>query len=494
MADFLHPGVYVIEQNTGARAIQGVGTSTGGFVGIAPRGPVGKAVLVTSWTDFVNKFAYGLDSPFLPNSYLAYAVYGFFNNGGTRAYVVRVADGSEKKASYTYTDGQTTPTDILKIEALDEGSWGNDLAVIITQNGEDFDLVVKFKGNQVAKYEGVSLDATKDNFIVNLVNGVDKFITVDVLNSGTIAPAELGVEKKLVGGADGTSALNPTSFTGTKGLQAFDVVDDVNLIVIPDSQAVETVVAGLAYAESRNDAFFIADGPMNATQEEIQQFREQISGKDGALYYPWIEVQDPIAKGAKKTRFVPVGGHVAGVIARIDNSRGTHKAPAGLEANIRGALSVKTPVTDAGQDILNPVGINVIRAFPNQGIVIWGARTLGSDPKDRYINVRRELKKIMKSILLGTKWAVFEPNNADLWRRLIVSVRAFLMGEYMQGAFQGPTPAESFYVKCDSENNPQSEIDAGRVNMEIGVAINKPGEFIVIRIGQWDGGASAEVA
>jgi hypothetical protein len=488
----LRPGVYVEEKSTGARPITGVSTSTGAFVVITPRGPVGKAVLVTSWTDFLNKFAYGVDTPFLASAYGAYSVFGFFNNGGTRAWIVRVGDGTQAKAKITYNDGQATPADILKIEALDEGAWGTKISAKIVDGSVTnlYDVTIFYNGTQVSFYEDVSLDVTSDKYIETLVNGIDKYVTAKVID-GTkqFAPADKGVNKPLAAGVDGTSGLDSTDFADA--LKAFDPVDDINLVVIPESQAQATIQAGYDYAGNRKDCVFIADGASTDDVDGIQTLRATLSSPEAAIYFPWIKVADPIAVGSDKFKYIPVGGHVAGMIARIDGARGVHKAPAGLEAVIRGAVDVKVNVAPGEQDILNPKGINVIRSFPNQGIVAWGARTLGADPKDRYISVRRELIKIKKSLLQGTQWAVFEPNNEDLWRKLTVQVKSFLLGEFTAGAFKGATPAEAFYVKCDAELNTQEEIDAGRVNLEVGVAINKPAEFVVIRIGQWEGGSSA---
>lgn len=496
MAEYLRPDVYVEEKSAGARPIPGVSTSTAAMVIVAPRGPVGIPQFVTSWTDVVNTFSYGLESPFLPDAYGAYSLFGFFNNGGSRAWVVRVTDGTETNADAVFTDGQASPVDVLKVSALDAGTWGNKLSVLIKAGSSAnlYNLSVMYDSREVSVYTDISLDPTHARFVELMINGFDKFVSVTVIDeTKTIGASNLGVAQNLTKGKDGSSNLDSTMLVGPRGLGAFDSIDDINLVVIPESQTQATIQAGYDYCAKRKYCDFIADGGMTDDFAGIQALREKLTSPDAALYFPWIEVSDPIAKGSSKTKWVPVGGHVAGVIARIDSTRGVHKAPAGLEAVVRGALSVKVNVKEGQHDVLNPKGINVIRAFPNQGIVVWGARTLASDPKDTYINVRRELKKIMKSLLNGTKWAVFEPNNEDLWRKLNVQVKSFLLGEFALGAFKGETPAEAFFVKCDSELNPQSEIDAGRVNMEVGVAINKPGEFVIIRVGQWDGGASASV-
>jgi len=484
MAEILHPGVYVNEVQTGNAPIEGVGTSTAGFVGYAKRGPVGKPVFVTSWTDFVNKFSFGLDSPFMSNANLAYAVYGFFQNGGTRAYIVRAAGPSASKASAVFTDG--SDNEVINVEVIDEGAFGNKVTVTLVEvaGGVGYDFIVRLDGNIVGEYTNVSLDPENDNFIEYVVNGIDKFVKVTATGVAP-APVELNVEKALTGGRDGL-----TDATDSTLIDAFKAFDEVraNILVCPESQSNAVNQQGLAYAE-KTLSFYVMDGLLDANLETIQQERDQYNSEYGALYYPWIKVNDPIAKGADKTRFVPVGGHVAGVMARIDGLRGVFKAPAGLDSVVRGALDVKTVVTDPIQDILNPKGINAIRPMAGAGIVIWGARTVSSNPQVRYINVRRSLLYLRESLQSGTRWAVFEPNNEVLWNKMTTSARGFLLGEYRRGMFKGTSPDSAFFVKCDAELNPQSEIDAGRVNMDIGVAINKPGEFIVINIGQWAGGS-----
>ena len=482
MSEVLHPGVYVNEVQSGNAPIEGAGTSVAGFIGYTKRGPVGKPVLVTSWTDFSQKFSFGLDSPFLANANLAYSVFGFFQNGGTNAYIVRAASSSVAKAKVVFTDGDTSPVNVLEVEAVDEGVFGNDLAVRLAAEGDEYLFTVKQNGTIVDSYV-VSLNPEAENFIEYVVNGVDKFVKVSFLG-GSFATNELGVDRNLTGGSDGIS--NATDADLVRALDSLDTVT-VNLIAVPESQSTVVNQAGFAYAEKKL-AFFVADGLMDADVDSILAERDKYNSEYGALYYPWIRVSNPIAKGADKTRYVPTAGHVAGVIARIDGLRGVFKAPAGLDAGVRGAIDVKVAITDQDQNRLNPKGVNAIRSFSGAGIVVWGARTVSSNPAVRYINVRRSLLFLRQSLQLGTKWAIFEPNNHVLWNKLTTSARGFLLGQFRQGMFQGASPEQSFFVKCDSELNPQSEIDLGRVNMQIGVAINKPGEFVIINIGQWDGG------
>jgi phage tail sheath protein FI len=219
--------------------------------------------------------------------------------------------------------------------------------------------------------------------------------------------------------------------------------------------------------------------------QQIKKWRMDTAGFDSsyaALYYPWIQVMDP-AKNIPM--LVPPSGHMAGVWARNDNTRGVHKAPA--NEVIRGATGLAYNVTKGEQDTLNPNGVNCIRAFPGMGIRIWGARTLSSNPSWRYLNVRRLFNYVEKSIERGTQWVVFEPNDPFLWMRITRDVSAFLGTVWSQGALFGTTPDQAFYVKCDAELNPQATRDLGQLIVEIGMSPVKPAEFVIFRISQWAG-------
>src|SRR5262249_50554802 len=204
-----------------------------------------------------------------------------------------------------------------------------------------------------------------------------------------------------------------------------------------------------------------------------------------ALYYPWIEVFDP-ATG--QNRFMPPSGHVAGLWSRTDTERGVHKAPA--NEVVRGAVELQNNITKGEQDLLNPVGVNCLRAFPGRGLRVWGARTLSSDPAWRYINVRRLFNYLEESILLGTQWVVFEPNDERLWGTIRRNIAAFLMEEWRRGALFGSSPDEAFYVKCDRETNPPDVVDRGQVICEIGICPVKPAEFVIFRLSQFSDSTS----
>jgi phage tail sheath protein FI len=230
----------------------------------------------------------------------------------------------------------------------------------------------------------------------------------------------------------------------------------------------------------------ILDAPPDLNPQDVLDWRMNKTNYDSAfaaVYYPWIEVFDP------KTRQniqVPPCGHMAGIWSRNDDTRGVAKAPA--NEVVAGALGLKTQVTRGEHDTLNPEGINVIRSFPGRGIRVWGARTLASDETWRYLNVRRLFNYVEESILEGTQWVVFEPNDLDLWERIRRTITAFLMRLWRDGALFGATPEQAFYVKCDEETNPPEQVEAGQVTIEIGIAPVRPAEFVVFRLSQLTGG------
>jgi phage tail sheath protein FI len=248
----------------------------------------------------------------------------------------------------------------------------------------------------------------------------------------------------------------------------------------------------IAHCENMGDRMAILDAPANMLPQDILEWRMNTAGYDSkfaTLYYPWIEVMDPISKAPL---MVPPSGHVAGIWARTDATRGVHKAPA--NEVVLGANGLGFQVTGDEQGGLNKVGINCIRAFPGRGIRVWGARTLSSDPEWRYVNVRRLFNFVSESIMEGTQWAVFEPNDHRLWMQLKISTSNFLTRVWRDGALFGSTPDQAFYVKCDSETNPPDVVEAGQVVVEIGIAPVKPAEFVIFRISQFAGGGEAEAS
>jgi phage tail sheath protein FI len=314
----------------------------------------------------------------------------------------------------------------------------------------------------------------------------------------------------VVAGNDG-SVLQDRDYVGDEalgtGLHALDKITDVSLIAIPGIGSPQVVAAGFGYCKNRplQDCFFIADlgGPPEedpAAQPsaphvtDVTAAREFVRGLPtkndfGAIYMPWLEASDPIGKGRNPRRMLPPSGFIAGIYAQTDSRRGVFKAPAGIETNLNGPLGLAATISDTEQDFLNPLGINVVRAFPASGIVVWGTRTLSSDSAWRYISVRRLAIFLRVSIYNGIQYAVFEPNDEDLWSSLRLTIGAFMLTQFRAGAFQGNDPKKAFFVKCDDTTTTQADIDNGVVNILVGFAPLKPAEFVVLKLSQIAGQA-----
>ena len=471
MAEYLSPGVYVESVNKSGAPIDGVSSSTGGFVGITVRGILKVPTLITSWQNFLDTFAYGMETPFLANSDLAYSVYGFFQNGGKRCYITRTA--SSKAAKATATLG----SDGASFVAKDEGAWGNKLSISVAANGETstlFDITVKYSGDVVEKFTAVGATVGEDSYFADVLRDNSKFIAYS--GTGSLSASQ---DAQFAGGEDGINDIADSDYEAS--LKLFDAVDDVNLICVPGQVSEAMTKAILAYAENRGNVFAIVDGAKSADVAAIKSFRKTLSCKNGALYYPWIKVSDPLSKTGK-LRDCPACGHIMGVYARTIADRGVWKAPAGVEANIRGAVDVVSLVTKGDCDVLNPVGVNVVIPKANYGVVVWGARSLNPDSTMKYVSDVLLNTYIRESINGGTQWAVFEPNNSLLWKRVQATAEAFLDTLWRDGGLFGDKASQAYYVKCDEELNTEEVRNAGKLICEVGYASNKPAEFVIFRI------------
>lgn len=295
-----------------------------------------------------------------------------------------------------------------------------------------------------------------------------------------------GAVRSVTLGSDGDPVNDDNPFLGAFG--ALDPIEDVSLLAVPGRGSSFLMGEAMSYCENRplSDCFFIGDmAPTDNTVEAAQTFWQGISPKNsyGAVYLPWMRVPDPTGQSAEPI-LVPPSGFVAGLYAKTDAQRGVWKAPAGTAAALSGAIGLDADFTDVQQGNLNPKNINVIRRFNASGIVLWGARTITSDAEWQYIPVRRVAIMLRVSIYNGIQWAVFEPNDEPLWAALRLNIGAFMNNLFRQGAFQGATPSEAYFVKCDSETTTQADIDLGIVNVLVGFAPLKPAEFVVVKISQ----------
>lgn len=516
MPSYLSPGVYVEEVESGSRPIEGVGTSVAAFVGFAQKGPLDEPTLITNWSQFVSRFG-----DFVEGAYLAASVYGFFANGGGTCYVVRIGDGSapspavEPGAEEPGAAGSAGPVAIGAYSVVARpGVTGAITVEIADVEGDDppsdaFRLIVRRDGKAAEDYPSVTTKRSKEN-VATRVNTASALIEITETGTGA-APARPEPQTVTLAPALPASApaagpaLTPEVYVGDpdrrSGIGGLEAVDEITTVAIPDLMSayerglldLDGVIAVqqalITHCELMGDRVAVLDPPPGLTPQEVGDWRSERAGYDSryaTLYYPWIGVADP---STNRVSLVPPSGHVAGVWARNDDQRGVHKAPA--NEVVRGAVALQTQLTKGEHDRLNPIGVNCIRAFPGRGIRVWGARTLASDPAWRYLNVRRLFNYLEESILAGTQWVVFEPNDDALWARIRRTVAAFLVNEWRRGALFGLTPEEAFYVKCDRETNPPESVDAGQVICEIGVAPVRPAEFVVFRLSQLTSGTGA---
>ncbi|MEI7769279.1 MAG: phage tail sheath subtilisin-like domain-containing protein [Chloroflexales bacterium] len=287
-------------------------------------------------------------------------------------------------------------------------------------------------------------------------------------------------------GSDGDPVTSDMPYIDA--LARLDTLDDVSLIAIPGIGSEAILGAGMNYCANRSlsDCFFIGDMRQDHdTVPEAEAFVAAISPKNsyGAVYTPWVKMLDPTGVSSEPI-LVPPSGYVAGLYAKTDAQRGVWKAPAGTSVALGGATGLAVNFTDVQQGDLNQKSVNCIRQFAGAGIVLWGARTIAADPEYLYIPVRRTAILLRTSIYRGIQWAVFEPNDEPLWSQLRLNIKSFMTVLFRRGAFQGATPSQAFFVKCDGETTTQDDINLGIVNVLVGFAPLKPAEFVVVKISQ----------
>lgn len=579
MAEYLSPGVYVEEFDSGANPMEGVGTSTAGFIGLAQRGPVeGLPQLCTNFSDFKRTYGgYLSKNEFGDYRFLAYAVESFFTNGGSRCFIMRVAP-SDAKPSQGFAPAKDKAA--LTITAKNPGIWGDDIrvnfaasskaktqileviqapegkkyraknsagfnpgdVVAFTDGGKvtynkvvsnqdnvigfeaefpdnivdtnllpskvittcEFTMEVKY-GDIVETYENVSFNIDAPNYVDKITAKSDLIVT-------SFSGASVGDDKKgkkdapaasaavppidvigvtslgLNNGSNGSVAnIAASDFIGVDngagkrtGIQAFVDNDVVSIMAVPGITDPNVQLTLVAHCENLASRFAVLDIPKDAKKvQDVIAHRDIFDSEYAALYHPWLEVFDPLDK---KTLAIPPSGAVLGIYARSDNTRGVHKAPA--NEVVRACSGLDCQFNKGEQDILNPKGVNLIRSFPGQGIRVWGARTVSSNPKWKYVNVRRLFIFIEESIKANTSWAVFEPNDTALWVRVQRTISVFLTGLWRGGSLMGASPEEAFFVNIGRDTMSQDDIDNGRLVCVIGVAPVKPAEFVIFRITQ----------
>jgi len=497
---YKRPGVFVEETLTPSQSRSSGGGSIAAFVGTYGRGLTTPS-LVTSYSDFSNRYG-----PLDASYDLGFAVFTYFGNGGSACWITRAVGSGAAAATLTLSDRASTPQATLTAAAISPGTWGNTVYLSITDVGSAgrFTLTVFNEGtspvNAVETYTDLSMDPTDNRYVVTLVNSQSNYITLTNAGSSTAAPnnapsarTAADVNAVLSGGADGSA---PSAANYLAAVQKLDTVEGPLVLNLPGISSATTLNPIISYCETRGDVFLVIDPAANRTASEVTtDFATATHSSYGAIYYPRIQIADPISITPNVLRTIAPGGAVVGQMLRTDVQSGPFKAPAGINAGLLPASAVERKLTPTELDTLNTASpaINVIRPIPNGGICVMGARTLKSGYADMYVPVRRSLIYIRKSLIDLTQFAVFEPNDERLWQRIRVSCANFLQQYYQKGGLRGSTPTQAFYVKCDATLNDSAAIASGVVNVEIGVALQYPAEFIILRLGQFEGGSASIV-
>lgn len=512
MPEYLAPGVYIEELSTGPKPIEGVSTSTAGFVGMTERGPIA-AQMMTSWLEYQRWYGGYLS---LADSYLPYAVQGFFDNGGQRLFIRRILGANATPA--------TQQVGNLVIRAVGPGVWGNRILIRIDaatnrdqpgkvppKNPDWFRVSLLYyrvlpdmatfvdpldpanatdtnrrEPDVIEIFDNLVHIVGASNNVQATINVASRLVRVAFDNNG---PAVVPIDAipnfvQLDANATDGAAISAPEFN--PGLEDLEAIDEISLLAVPDevryapaedeiSPVTNTVIN---QCERLKDRFAVSSVKQGKNDTGV---RPPTDTMYAAFYYPWIEVYDP---ASRSPILIPPTGHITGLIARTDIERGVHKAPA--NEVVRDATNLEFPITKGRQDILNPRGVNCIRDFrpDGRGLRLWGARTMSSNPEWKYINVRRLFIFVEESIEQGTQWVVFEPNDAPLWAQVRRSIVNFLIRVWKSGALMGLTQDEAFFVKCDRTTMTQDDIDNGRLVCYIGIAPVKPAEFVIFRIGQ----------
>lgn len=468
MANYSAPGVYTKDVPSGAQTISQVSSSIGALIGRTPAGPVLFPKKIGSFTEYIQYFANGLETPFIEDDYLSYSVYGFFQNGGKELYIISV----KKNSKAAVATGS-----VLKAEAASDGVWANGMKLTVKrasdykeEDNKSYNLTLT-----LSEDESYTLnDVTSETVLTALAESrpFQQWAT----NFEFVGEAELDEDELTFSGGSDGDELFDTEYIDA--LNLLGTLDDVTMIGIPGQTSAVINDAVNAYCDEHK-LFPILDFARGTTMEEAKAQRKAMSAFTGCICYPWGKMNDPLTNTLKA---VPTCGHVMGVYARVIEERGPQKAPAGIEAVVRGFIEMDETITQTILSTLNPVGVVVIMPRPNAGIVIWGARSLNStDTTMRYVSDGILNIMLTKSLFNGTQFAVFEPNDEKLWKRVITTCKSFLENLRQEGCFKG-TAEEAYYVICDETNNTDYTINEGQLNIEIGYAPVKPAEFVVIKI------------
>ncbi len=533
---YRRPGVYLEESLLVNPSDVGSATTVAAFVGAATKGPINEPQLVESWNDFVSLFG-GFDLITPPAgsdlvgkqvlSYMPYSVYSYFQNGGRYAYIIRSASTTDKGDAASITvngkDTEANPLTSFVLSALSVGTWGNSIKYGLTPTDPDgfiftlqiFQVNSNGQDESVETFPGLSVTGNEAgsrrvDSVVNDPYAGSRYITVSGVNPAQPKPAGTTTAVALAAGTDpdvpdvaalGASADNITKVEGPILINVCGYLEDAsaeNTATWADAYVATTL--NPSTFTDRQDIMVINDSaPPRLPGQTSSNYATTINTSLGqyadsyiAAYGPWIIIPNPSRVGTTIT--IPPGGAVMGMMGRIDATVGVFRAPAGVIASLANAVGVQTKFTDTELGDLNQKNINVIRSVVGAGICVMGGRTRKSYGADKYVSARRTLIYIKETLRRSTQWAVFENNDQRLWSGLRQTADRLLRPLWEAGGLRGTTTADAYYITCDETVNTPNVIQSGEVRMEIGVALEYPAEFVVIRITQFDRGTfSSEV-
>lgn len=507
------PGIYIEWVDANAQNLDIGRTDVAGFLGIAERGPFNVAVKIESERQFETVFG-----AHVKGAVLAFAVEGFFSNGGRRCWVVRVGDTARAQTSMrviALPDGSH-----VMLQASSPGAWGDDVAIEPVWGRDRIVALTATEGDRVQRIalplplevthtakslSGIPFDSLPELSPNPLVIAVGVVASAPPAAALAMAPERV----YLSGGMDALASVRAEHFTGNadstsnelSGMDALDRIDGISFVAAPDLMLLAThndaaldaalgaQLALLSRCMARRDRIAILDTPLLMLDQALEYRARFPDTSFGALYYPWVCVGDPLG-GPGDLRTIPPSGHVAGMYARTDRLRGVHKPPA--NEVLEGVWDLSHPIDAGAHGELNDKHVNAIRALPGRGILVLGARTLSTDRRWWFVNVRRLFAMIEEAIDEQMQWLAFEPNEPSLWREIDRAVRGLLERLYGTGMLDGATSADAYSVQCDETTNPASAIDEGRVFCEIGIQPPYPAEFVIVRIGVTRSGIQVE--
>jgi phage tail sheath protein FI len=519
---FERPGVYVREIPSQTQITPQNTATAAAFVGTALRGP-NSPVLINSWSSYVSNFG-----PLSNDFELGYAVYNYFANGGRDAYVTRVVGNATTAATPATAPLPSTTSAVpgvagtlFTLTAKSAGAWATnttgqtdglqavvtfDASTLVTgstsgspriNSNSLFSLVLLYKGSEIERWQELSLDPASGRYVKDVLGLFSTYVQCSVpttISSSDYLIITTASDNSLtINFGSATNGGAPDVGTYDTAIKKYDNIK-VPLVINFVGQTDKDIVAkAVNYASTRGDCFVVVDCAKTAdasavTTQVTQLLTTGINPSYAGVYFPALQLADPARSGPASIRTCFAGGTVVGAFIRSENTRGVAKAPAGYSLDLRNVYGLAVVPTEAEEATLyNTKNVNVMRSIPGGTFVINGARTLSTTRPEKFIPVRRTLNYLKSALETQTGFAVFEPNDSRLWDKIKNRLSANLTSFWAAGNLKGSSADQAFYIICDETNNTQSTIDDGYVNIEVGVSLLNPAEFVIINISQWAG-------